>query len=63
MYTLSAIEIGEIALSSFLHNSVPSSTDKDLGLRIMYQLDNLLMIIMVIISPYFDIVLYSVIAS
>lgn len=63
MYTLSAIEIGEIALSIFLHSSVPSSTDKDLGLRIMYQLDYLLMIIMEIISPYFDIVLHSVIAS
>ena len=42
--------------------SVPSKTDKGLGLGIMYQLNNL-SIIIIISSSYFDLVLYSVIAS
>ena len=64
MYTLCVTEIGGIALPIFIHISVPSSTDKDLGLRIMDRLESVLMtVIIVIISSYFDLVLYSVIAS
>lgn len=50
-----------IAISVLIHNSVPSRVDKGLGLGIMNQLDNLLIII---ISPfYFALMLYSVTAS
>ena len=49
-----------IAISVFLHNSVPSRIDKGLGLGIMNQLNNPL----IIISPfYFALMPYSVTAS
>lgn len=66
VYTLCIREIGRIALSIFIHSSVPPRTDRGLGLGIIYQLDNLFITVttIIIISvSYFDLVLCSVIAS
>lgn len=54
VYTLCVIEISGVALSIFIHSSLPFRTDKGLGLGIMYQLDNV---------SDFDLVLYSLIPS